>query len=93
MGFSPFGGFGVMYSIVPIIIFLGFILVFGIIIYRMIQNGMEWNKNNQSPVLTVVATIIAKRTAVSSQNHMAKRFEIEVERVKYTGLSLEDYRN
>ena len=45
MGFSPFGGgFDVMFTIVPIMIGIVFILVFGIIIYRVIKGGMEWSK-------------------------------------------------
>lgn len=70
MNISPFGsGFYTMFTIVPVIVFLGFILVFGIIIFRVIQSGMEWNKNNHSLVLTVSAKVVAKRTAVSRHHH------------------------
>ena len=71
MGFSPFGGVfnDVMFTIVPVIVVLGFILVFGIIIFTVIKGGIQWNKNNNSPVLTVNATVVAKRMAVSRQNH------------------------
>ena len=71
MGFSPFGGGfnDVMFTIVPVIVVLGFILVFGIIIFTVIKGGIQWNKNNNSPVLTVNATVVAKRMAVSRQNH------------------------
>ena len=66
MGFSPFGGgFDVMFTIVPIMIGIVFILVFGIIIYRVIKGGMEWSKNNNSPVLTVAVRIVSKRMAVT----------------------------
>ena len=68
MGFSPFGG-GIMFSIVPVIVALGFILVFGLIVFKLIQGGSEWIKNNNSPVLTVVAKVVAKRMAVSRHNH------------------------
>jgi len=71
MGHSPFGGGAdAMFSIVPVIVVLGFILVFGIIIFRMIKGGVEWSNNNNSPVLTVGATIVAKRIAVSRHNHI-----------------------
>jgi len=70
MEFSPHGsGFDMMFSIVPVIVVLGFMLVFGIIIFRIIQGSVAWNKNNQSPILTVSATVIAKRIAVSKYHH------------------------
>ena len=70
MGFSPFdGGFDFMFTLVPIIVVLGFILVIGLIIVRAIKGGMEWNNNNNSPVLTVSATVVTKRAAVSTHHH------------------------
>ena len=70
MGFSPFGGgMDIMFSIVPVIVVLGFILVFGLIIVRVVKSGIEWNSNNNSPVLTVGAKVVAKRMVVSRHNH------------------------
>ena len=70
MSFSPFGGgFGAMFTIIPVIVILSFILVFGLIIFRAVKGGMEWNKNNHSPVLTVSAKVAAKRMAVSRRHH------------------------
>ena len=70
MGMSPLdGGFDFMFTIVPVLVFLVSILVFGIIIFRAVKGGMEWNKNNNSPVLTVNAKIVAKRMAVSRHHH------------------------
>ena len=66
MGFS---GFELMSSIMPVIVVLGFILVFGLIIFTLIKGGVQWNKNNNSPVLTVYATIVAKRMSLSSHMH------------------------
>jgi len=60
-----------MFSIVPIIVVLGFIIIAGIIIYRIIQGGMEWNDNNNSPVLMVNSKIVAKRTQVQGHGHHA----------------------
>ena len=68
MGFSPFGG-DIMFSIVPVIVVWGFILVFGLIVFELIQGGREWSKNNNSPVLAVAAKVVAKRMAVSRHNH------------------------
>lgn len=65
MGISPFGGFGdVMFTVVPIIIAVGFFFVFGTIIVRAIQGTKQWKTNNDSPVLTVDATVVARRADV-----------------------------
>jgi len=69
MGFAPISG-GAMFSIVPTIVVLGFVLVFGIIVFRIIKGGIEWSNNNNSPILTVDAKVVAKRTAVSRHNHI-----------------------
>ena len=60
---APFGvssSFGVMGVIVP----LFFLLVIGIVAGSIIQGIGRWNKNNNSPRLTVDAQIIARRTHV-----------------------------
>ena len=68
---SPMGsGFNAMFTIVPVIVVIGFGLVFGIVIFRMITSTVEWGKNNNSPVLTTDATIVTKRMAVSRRNHI-----------------------
>ena len=64
MGFGfdfGFGMFGVMFTLM-------FILVFGIIIVTIVRGIGQWNKNNNSPRLTVPAVIVAKRTNVSHHN-------------------------
>ena len=63
MGFSfGFGMFGVMFTLV----FFMFIAVFVSIIVKGLS---QWNKNNNSPRLTVPATVVAKRTNVSRHHH------------------------
>jgi len=69
MGMPHLGGAGIMFNIVPVIIFLGFIFVFGTIIVRMIQGANQWKRNNESPVLTVDAIVVTKRTNVHRYNH------------------------
>ena len=69
MGFSPFPSFGefnFMFSVMPVI----FVCVFiGIIGVTAIKGIAQWNKNNNSPVLTVDVKIVAKRIAVSHHTH------------------------
>jgi hypothetical protein len=56
--------FSIMFSIVPVIIIIGFVFVFGTIIVRSILGAKQWVNNNNSPVLTVDATMITKRSDV-----------------------------
>jgi hypothetical protein len=70
MEVSPFGGFGgIMFSVVPVIVLLGIVFVFGTIIVRSIQGAKQWKKNNESPVLTVDATMVTKRADVHHYHH------------------------
>lgn len=70
MGFSPFGGFGdIMFTIVPVFIFIVFIFVFGTIIARLIKGAKQWKRNNESPILTVDAAMVTKRTDVHHYYH------------------------
>ena len=65
MGFGfdfGFGMFGVLFT-------LTFILVFGIFIVTIVRGIGQWNKNNNSPRLTVAATVVSKRTNVSHHHH------------------------
>ena len=65
MGFGfdfGFGMFGVMFTLM-------FILVFGFFIVTIVRNITQWNKNNNSPRLTVPATVVSKRTNVSHHHH------------------------
>ena len=72
MGYPHVNGFGgIMFTIVPIMVGLGFILVFGLIILKSIQGAKQWNRNNKSPVLTVDATVVTKRTDVNHHTNGA----------------------
>ena len=62
MGFGVFGLFGVIFPLM-------FFLVFGIILFTFIKGIGEWNKNNNSPRLTVDAKVVAKRNQVSHHHH------------------------
>ena len=55
MGFGmSFNMFGIMFTIV-------FVLVMGMFVVTIVQSIGQWNKNNNSPRLTVSATVVAKR--------------------------------
>ena len=60
---AMFGIFGVMFSLVV------FFMVIGIFVYTAVTCFRQWNKNNNSPRLTVPATVVTKRTNISSHHH------------------------
>jgi hypothetical protein len=61
MGFF-IGGFDTMFGLV-------FILIIFIFIIAMIKAIGQWNKNNNSPRLTVAATVVTKRIDVTHHHH------------------------
>ncbi|MCM3749392.1 DUF2500 domain-containing protein [Paenibacillus pasadenensis] len=61
---GPPDGMNIMFTIVPIIIGIGFIFIFAMII----ASAVKWARNTNSPVNTVYATIISKRTEVSGSS-------------------------
>lgn len=53
-----------LFTIIPIIIVIGFVLVFGLIAFSVVQGALQWKANNDSPVLTVEATLVTKRDEI-----------------------------
>lgn len=53
----------VLFGIIPMLIFLVFILVFGMILSTIFRSIKQERKNDQSPRLTVEAKVVAKRTS------------------------------
>ncbi|BCJ93705.1 hypothetical protein acsn021_12740 [Anaerocolumna cellulosilytica] len=65
-------GFGFpnfLFAFIPMIVFFGFIFVFGMMIYSLVQKAKIENKNNKSPILSVEAKVVTKRTDVTHHNH------------------------
>ncbi|QHQ61318.1 DUF2500 family protein [Anaerocolumna sedimenticola] len=58
-----------MFTIFPIIFFLMSILIIGITVYNISRRVKQNTRNNNSPVLTVEATVTSKRTDVTSHHH------------------------
>ena len=67
--FLPAGGFNIMFKIVPVlvIVIFGFVLVK--VIVSSIQNAKQWKRNNDAPVLTIDAIVVAKRADVHHHHH------------------------
>lgn len=62
MEFIGFGMFGIMFSLV-------FIIVIGMFIMAFVKGISEWKKNNNSPRLTIPVVVVAKRADVSRHHH------------------------
>lgn len=60
------GGFEILFTIV-------FLLVLGVFIAVLIRSVTQWNRNNQSPRLTVPAVVVAKRLEVRHTGANAQR--------------------
>ena len=60
----------VMPIIFPIMFFGCFIVIFGTFIVYSIKGVKEWKSNNNSPELTVEATVVAKRTNTHHHNNV-----------------------
>lgn len=61
--------FDIMFAIFPILFFIMFALVLGVFIFSFAAGIKTWNKNNNSPRLTVKASVVAKRDELHSHNH------------------------
>lgn len=62
-------GFDFAFSVFPVMFSIVFLLVIGVFIVTFVKSIAEWNKNNNSPRLTVDASVVAKRTHVSHHRH------------------------
>ena len=58
-----------MFTVFPIIWVVMFVFIFGMIIMTFAKSIKQEHKNNQSPRLTVFATVVAKRDHVSVHHH------------------------
>lgn len=57
-----FDAFSIMFMII-------FCIILCMIIFSMIDGIRRWHKNNQSPRLSVIATVVTKRTNITHHHH------------------------
>jgi len=70
MEFGPPGpDMDFMFTLVPVLIGIGFVFIIGMIIFSSVKGISEWSNNNKQPVLTVTAQVVAKRSDVSHSHH------------------------
>ena len=58
-----------LFGLFPIVFFLVFVMAFGTFLMTAIQGFSRWNRNNNSPRLTVEATVVAKRGNTTRHHH------------------------
>ena len=69
-GYNEFDtGFGMEFQLFEVMFFLIFFLILGMFLFMIVKGLSTWNKNNQSPRLTVDATVVAKRTDVTHHHN------------------------
>ena len=54
-----------MFTLVPLFIFVVFVVVIGVFVVKIFQGIAEWSSNNAQPVRTVPALVVTKRQHVS----------------------------
>lgn len=69
VGTACFGGMDFMFNVFPILFGVLFCFILGVFIVVFAGGIRQWNRNNHSPVLTVAATVVAKRVNVSTSHH------------------------
>ena len=61
---EPFGMFSLMETLFPVMFFTVFALVVVVMVTALVRSAGQWRRNQASPVLTVEACVVAKRTQV-----------------------------
>ncbi len=59
-------GMGFFFGGLEVLVGLGFLAVFGMMIFMIVRGIGEWNKNNNSPRLTVEAEVVSRRTQTTT---------------------------
>jgi hypothetical protein len=61
--------FGLMETLFPIFFIVIFVFVIGTFVSTGVKGFSQWQRNNNSPRLTVPATVVNKRTQVGHRHH------------------------
>ncbi|MGD6780191.1 DUF2500 domain-containing protein [Sutcliffiella horikoshii] len=67
---NAMGGGDPMFQIIPIFIGIIFVIVIGSILISVFKGVGEWQKNEQSPRLSVPAVVTSKRMDVTKRSNM-----------------------
>ena len=84
-----YGFFGIMDTIFPLIFGGVFLLVIGTMIAMLVRSASEWSSNNRSPVLSVEAKVVSKRTNISRHVNQAENAMAHTSTVYYATFQVE----
>lgn len=62
-------GFALTFGVMQVVVFLVFAVVLVGFVIQIVRGVGTWNRNNQSPHLTVSARVVSKRTQVTQHTH------------------------
>lgn len=62
------GFFSLLWGLFPVM----FLLVLSFILFGIVQGLRTWSRNNHAPRLSVEATVVSRRSAVSHHHHAAE---------------------
>ncbi len=62
-------GFALTFGVMQVVVFLVFAVVLIGFVIQIVRGVGTWNRNNQSPRLTVSARVVSKRTQVTQHTH------------------------
>ena len=82
-------GFDFMFTLVPVMSMLIFGLVFVVIVASLVRSGRQWHRNNNSPRLTVEATVLAKRHDVSRRRSAGEHHHYRTVNTYYVTFEVE----
>lgn len=72
-----------MLELINVMFPIMFIIVVGIIIFSLVRGIITWNKNNQSPRLTVSVVVAAKRENITHHQHANEMIAILSDREEF----------
>lgn len=78
-----------MDTIFPLIFGGVFLLVIGTMIAMLVRSASEWSSNNRSPVLSVEAKVVSKRTNISRHVNQAENAMAHTSTVYYATFQVE----
>lgn len=78
-GMTSFGGYsgislgggasGLMFSLIPVLFLITFVIILAIFGVTAVRALSRWNHNNQSPILSVEASVTGKRSETRVHHH------------------------
>ena len=77
------------FNLFSIVFYFIFMFVIGTFIVTAVRGIRQWNINNNSPRLTVPATIVAKRTNVSHHHHGGEHHHTSTSTTYYVTFQVE----